>query len=179
MTRNGTSTWTGPKKTSRLSIADRSVAQIHGWPRTYRKPSPMSLIVCRTPDSISARNSGRVRMAKIATAETKKVSASTPKAAPGPTSATTRPASAGPTRRTIIWRNAPVSALACGSSCSGTTSGMIAVDAGLKNASPMPTKAISTARCHSSIVPLIDSNAIAPSATPRRMSAETISSRRS
>ncbi len=106
--------------------------------------------VWRRPWATTARP-GRVAIPARATADTRNEAPSMRKAIPAPSRATTKPAIAGPARRTISGRKSPWSALACGSSASGRRSGTMAVEAGLKKASPRPTKAIRTRRCHSSI----------------------------
>ena len=55
----------------------------------------------------------------------------------------------------------------------------MAVDAGLKKASPAPMKAISTMTCHSWIACVIDRSPSVPTAAARTRSAPIISQRRS
>ena len=59
-------------------------------------------------------------------------------AQPGPTAATRKPPSIGPTSRVATGRMNWSSELACVRSSSGTRSGMIASNAGPKNAEPAP-----------------------------------------
>ena len=177
-TRNGRSTWTGPMKQSRLNIADTSVAHSHGVRRAKARPSPTSAMACRTPWDTICRAGGRV-MPAMATAETRKLAASTRKAVPALETATTKPPIAGPMRRMVSGRIRPLSALACARSSSGNKSGTIAVMAGLKKASPSPTNAIRTMTCHSSMTPVSDRMPSSPIAAARTRSAPIMRRRRS
>ena len=81
---------------------------------------------------------GRLAIASTAAAEARKESASSVKATPVPATAMSTPPTAGPTRRSAIGRTRWSSALACASSSAGRTSGVIASNAGPKNAPPAP-----------------------------------------
>ena len=156
LTRNGSSTCSGPMKTSRLNIADTRVAQIHGV--APHEGHPLADLDAssgarrdRPPRDVGARRwPGPQRPRRGSSA------ASTTKAAPGPSPATVKPPIAGPMRRIMSGRSIPCSALAGAAGPRGSRSGTIAVEAGLKNASPRPTNAISATTCHSSITPATD-----------------------
>ena len=165
-------------KTSRLNIADTRVAQHQGFCRTKANPSLISAIVCPSPCATTARV-GRAVMKAIAVADTRKLDPSTTKAPPGPRPATTNPPIAGPSSRIMSGRTSPWNAFAWASRSSRTRSGTIAVAAGLKKASPRPTKAISATMCHSSIAPATDRMPRIPIAAARTRSAPIIIQRRS
>ena len=81
---------------------------------------------------------GRLAIASTAPAEARNDSASSVNATPVPATAIRPPPSAGPTRRSAIGRTRWSSALAWASSSAGRTSGVIASNAGPKNAPPAP-----------------------------------------
>ena len=159
-------------------MAETRVAHTQGVARTKASPSRTSCRVWRTPWSVIARR-GRAVMASTAAAEATKLAASSRKAGPEPTPATMKPPSAGPIRRTISGRSRDIRALARGSWSSGSRSGTMAVEAGLKKASPSPTKAIRATTCHSSRMPHTESRPSTAMAAARTRSAPTISQRRS
>ncbi len=90
-----------------------------------------------------------------------------------------RPPSAGPASRSATGRTNWSSEFARASSEAGRTSGTIASNAGPKNAAPAPYRATRATTCHSSSMPVIDSSAMAATATPRVTSAASITRRRS
>ena len=71
------------------------------------------------------------------------------------------------------------SEFACSSRCRGTISGTIDMNAGPKNASPVPKTAARTIRCHSSTAPVSTRTPIVPTATARTRSAAIMIRRRS
>ena len=104
-------------------------------------------------------------------AETRNVPASSMNACPGPIVATIKPPSAGPTRRNAKGLMNWSSELAWSRRCRGTISGTIDVNAGPKNASPVPNTAARTIRCHSSIAPVSEKECRSSRRRPQTMSA--------
>ena len=159
-------------------MAETSVAHSHGLASTNRSPSPISAKARRTP-WLDATWDGRARIARRAAADTRKLPPSTRNAVPGCSTATTNPPIAGPIKRIISGRTMPWSAFAWGRRSAASRSGTMAVEAGLKKASPAPMNAISTTTCQSWMAPVIESRPRPITAAARTRSAPIISQRRS
>src|SRR5882672_6642603 len=86
------------------------------------------------------------------------------KTAQGPDAATMRPPKAGPNARAMLMPT-PLSAIAAGNSSAGTNSGVIACQAGLLIAVPMPSRKVSESKRVGVIWPINARAPIAPAAT--------------
>jgi hypothetical protein len=98
---------------------------------------------------------------------------------PGPTSATMTPPIAGPAKLRAAWRTICSIALACGMSVGVRMSGTSALNAGAKNASPIPCSRTSRTSIQISSEPLIARTPIPSCTAARRRSAPIITRRRS
>ena len=117
---------------------------------------PRPLAYARRMPWLDATWDGLARIARSKVAESRKLAPSTRNALPGFRTATTKPPRAGPISRIISGRTRPCNAFACGSRSAASRSGTMAVEAGLKKASPAPTKAMSAMMCQSWIAPVTD-----------------------
>src|SRR5665648_435515 len=146
----GPSTWNGAMTMQRTRQPRSSITQSQVRDFTSCQPSRSSTTKLL---AASLRAMAGTRRAARKAALTRKVAPSTAMAPPAPITATSVPATAGPTIQPKLSLR-PMRALACWSLSAGTSCGMMAPAAGLKNASAAPWTAARMASCHTCATPL-------------------------